>query len=240
MGALSRPYGRRVRPLDLTPVPYLTAALIPIALLSVLVVLTLRLFPYASKRILVKAQQSTASEILSTLPNTPNLGDEIDFSAFSPSVRVWKEAVLRWSAEYDLPPLLVAIVMQIESCGAPQVVSSAGAVGLFQVMPYHFAPNENSSDPEVNAIRGLTYLARAYELAQGDIRKTLAGYNGGHSVIDRHPAGWAEETTRYVAWGTGIWDDLQTSDVQSDTLVEWLEAGGEHLCRRALESNQPR
>lgn len=86
-------------------------------------------------------------------------------------------------------------------------------------------------------MRGLTYLARAYELAQGDIRKTLAGYNGGHSVIDRHSSSWAEETTRYVAWGTGIWDDLQTSDVQSDTLVEWLEAGGENLCRRALESN---
>lgn len=235
MGALTRPYGRRVRPLNPTLVPYLTAGFIPVILLSVLGVLALQLIPDVSSRILAFTPPGvvpTTSTISPEILSPENAGS---LSVFSPEVRAWEEDILRWSNLHSLPPTLVAIVMQIESCGAPNVESSAGAMGLFQVMPFHFSSVEDPFDPEVNAARGLDYLARAHELAGGSIDKTLAGYNGGHSVINWDPNNWPEETIRYVKWGTGIWTDLQSGEMRSETLNQWLGAGGEHLCQKARE-----
>lgn len=160
---------------------------------------------------------------------------DLNPSAFTPEVLRWGVHIERWAEAYTLPPELVAIVMQIESCGNPTAVSSAGARGLFQVMPFHFGAGEDWMDSEINAARGLEYLARSYQLSNGKIDLTLAGYNGGHSVITRHPSSWPAETQRYVYWGSGIWGDLGNDTVPSPTLNEWLVAGGEHLCRRAVD-----
>ncbi len=112
---------------------------------------------------------------------------------FSPSVQYWEEDVLSWAEIWDLDPLLIATVMQIESCGDPQAVSGAGAQGLFQVMPYHFHASENMLDPQINAQRGLAYLSQSYALAKGDIEQTLAGYNGGpHNALRW---GWGVDST---------------------------------------------
>ncbi len=170
------------------------------------------------------------------ISNQPgNLSQVLTLTAFTPEVQRWGGQIERWAEEYDLPVELVAIVMQIESCGDPTAVSSAGARGLFQVMPFHFGVGENWMDTEINASRGMEYLARSYRLSNGRIDLTLAGYNGGHSVIARHPSTWAAETQRYVYWGTGIWGDIESASGPSPTLHEWLIAGGEHLCRRAVD-----
>ena len=164
-----------------------------------------------------------------------DLAHNLNLTAFTPEVQRWGVQIGRWAEAYDLPPELVAIVMQIESCGDPTVVSSAGARGLFQVMPFHFGVSEDWMDSEINAARGLAYLARSYQLSNGRIDLTLAGYNGGHSVITRNPSTWSEETQRYVYWGTGIWGDLVNKTAPSHTLNEWLTSGGERLCRRAAD-----
>ena len=160
---------------------------------------------------------------------------ELNLAAFTPEVQRWGYQIERWAAAFDLPPELVAIVMQIESCGDPTVVSNAGARGLFQVMPFHFGVGEDWMDSEINAARGIAYLARSYQLSNGEIDLTLAGYNGGHSVIVRHPSTWSDETRRYVYWGTGIWNDLDSETTPRFTLNEWLIAGGEHLCRQSAD-----
>ncbi len=164
-----------------------------------------------------------------------DLSQSLNLSVFTPEVQRWGVQIERWAEDYDLPVELVAIVMQIESCGDPTVVSSAGARGLFQVMPFHFGAGEDWMDSEINALRGMEYLARSYLLSDGEIDVTLAGYNGGHSVITRHPSTWPAETQRYVYWGMGIWGDLESDTVPSPTLHEWLIAGGEHLCKRAVD-----
>lgn len=43
--------------------------------------------------------------------------------------------ILKWSAVYDLEPAWVASVIHSESRFRPQAVSSAGAIGLMQIMP---------------------------------------------------------------------------------------------------------
>ncbi|MGH2620615.1 MAG: transglycosylase SLT domain-containing protein [Anaerolineales bacterium] len=153
--------------------------------------------------------------------------------AFTKEVQHWDPDIGRWAGEYDLPADLIATVMQIESCGHPQVESTAGAIGLFQVMPFHFGAGEDPLLPEVNAARGLSYLARGFELAGGELGLTLAGYNGGHGLIARPSAVWPSETQRYVRWGSRILEDMRTGTIPSPGLAAWLDAGGASLCRRA-------
>ena len=152
---------------------------------------------------------------------------------FAPSVRAWESDIVRWSENYGLDPNLVATVMQIESCGNPRAVSRSGAQGLFQVMPFHFSEGEDMQAPEVNARRGLVYLAESLLKSEGDIRRALAGYNGGHAVILRDPSGWPAETKRYAYWGEGIYADAAAGEGFSPRLEEWLAAGGASLCEKA-------
>ncbi len=149
---------------------------------------------------------------------------------FTPEVRYWAGDILRWSQEFDLDPNLIAVVMQIESCGDPTAVSAAGARGLFQVMPYHFAAGEDPLDPETNARRGLTYLAQALDRAGGRVDRALAGYNGGHGVIAWPAEAWPEETRRYVSWGVGILREIELREGEGSGLAAWLAAGGSRLC----------
>ncbi len=152
---------------------------------------------------------------------------------FTPQVQHWGEALTRWAAAAGLDPNLAAVVMQIESCGDPSATSRAGAIGLFQVMPYHFAASDSPYDPDTNALRGLDYLRRSLAAAQNDARLALAGYNGGISVIGRSEWTWPAETVRYAYWGGGIYADAVGGSSESGRLNEWLKAGGSGLCARA-------
>jgi hypothetical protein len=154
-------------------------------------------------------------------------------------VQHWGSAIIRWSEEKDLDPNLAATVMQIESCGFEHAESPSGALGIFQVMPFHFGSQENGLDPETNAAKGLDYLKRALELAQGDVKKALAGYNAGHLAIQWEPNTWPEETQRYVYWATGILQDIAEGKETSPTLQAWLEAGGYSLCQQATLALDP-
>ena len=62
---------------------------------------------------------------------------------FTPEIQFWAASLKRWSSEHGVDVNLAATVMQIESCGNPDARSSSGAMGLFQVMPFHFLGNEN-------------------------------------------------------------------------------------------------
>ncbi|NPA30834.1 MAG: lytic transglycosylase domain-containing protein [Chloroflexi bacterium] len=157
---------------------------------------------------------------------------------FTPEVRYWSADIQRWAAANDLDPLLVATVMQLESCGDPRAVSHAGARGLFQVMPYHFQAGENPLDPDTNARRGLAYLRRMLTRADGDVRLALAAYNGGPARLEQPESGWPAETRRYVAWGWAIYQDAQAGRERSPALEAWLNAGGRALCHQA-QANLP-
>ena len=151
---------------------------------------------------------------------------------FTPEVRYWADDIVRWADQHGLDPNLAATVMQIESCGNTEALSRAGAQGLFQVMPYHFAPGEAAFTPEVNANRGLGYLA-AMQAQFGTARLTLAAYNGGPGNAAQAEWAWPDETQRYVYWGEHIYQDAQRGAAHSDVLDEWLSAGGVSLCAQA-------
>jgi hypothetical protein len=152
---------------------------------------------------------------------------------FTPQVMRWESEILAWAAQHDLDPNLVATVMQIESCGNPKALSPAGAQGLFQVMPYHFATGEDETSPDTNALRGLNYLRRSLDHFDGNASLALAGYNGGINGASRPSNEWAQETRDYQYWGENIYADALAGKTNSPTLNEWLAAGGASLCAQA-------
>ena len=152
---------------------------------------------------------------------------------FTPEVQFWGDEILQWASETGLDPNLIATIMQIESCGDPRATSSAGAMGLFQVMPFHFERGENPYAPDTNALRGLGYLKRSLDTANGNERLAFAGYNGGISVISKSEYAWANETQRYAYWGSGIYADALQGASRSARLDEWLAHGGVSLCAQA-------
>lgn len=154
---------------------------------------------------------------------------------FAPAVKHWESKIVEWANTHGLDPNMVATIMQIESCGDPQAVSSAGAQGLFQVMPFHFAAGEIMTDPDTNAYRGMKFLAELMVMFNGDTGLSMAGYNGGPGNAKKSPEFWPSETQRYHKWGTGIYSDAQAGVTVSPNLQRWLDAGGTSLCNQAAQ-----
>ncbi len=103
----------------------------------------------------------------------------------------WPREVQRWApliAQYGrlrtMDPDFLAAVIWMESGGDYQAVSSAGAVGLMQVMPRETGflqrPNHDALlDPTTNVHWGTYTLSIIMEQGRGDLLNGLAAYNGG-------------------------------------------------------------
>ncbi|MBI3167006.1 MAG: transglycosylase SLT domain-containing protein [Chloroflexi bacterium] len=173
-----------------------------------------------------------------TIPAMDTMPDSIPSSLspiFQREVLYWADSIVRWASASNLDPNLVATIMQIESCGDPRATSSAGAMGLFQVMPFHFATTDDPYNPETNAARGLAYLVRSLATANGDARLAMAGYNGGIGVIPRAEWTWSAQTKRYVQYGAPIYSDAISGVNPSNALIEWYTKYGVSLCNQASQ-----
>jgi hypothetical protein len=151
---------------------------------------------------------------------------------FASQVLEWGDKIREWAEQYDVNPNVIAIVMQIESCGDPVAISSAGALGLMQVMPFHFDNGENMLNPDTNVRVGMgVFYECLTQFAGWDLGMALACYNGGPRVTQIDFSQWAAETQSYYRWATGLWSDVRAGHESSDTLNEWLDAGGQRLCQ---------
>ena len=205
--------------------------LVPILLMFFLIAAAIQVGWTLLKPLTVELANSWQPELSQSIETTSS--ESTYLLAFTPEVQRWHAQIDHWAEQTGLPPALIATVIQIESCGDPLARSGAGALGLFQVMPFHFDPDQDPLKIENNARAGLEYLVGAYRLADGDVQRSLAGYNGGHSVINQPASSWHSETKRYAFWGTGIMHDIEQGNVPSHTLNQWLEAGGYRLCEQA-------
>ena len=96
------------------------------------------------------------------------------------SVSQYSSLVNAAAAKYGLDPGLLNAVIQTESSGDPNAVSSAGAQGLMQLMPTTAASLgvTNPFDPAQNIDAGARYLAQMINQF-GSIDAGLAAYNWG-------------------------------------------------------------
>lgn len=103
----------------------------------------------------------------------------------------FREIILPEARERGIDPYLVAGVIRRESAFNPTVISSAGAIGLMQIMPEtgrglaRGAGMQRSFDvellkqPEVNVHLGVRYLEQLMERFDGDLPLVLSAYNAG-------------------------------------------------------------
>ncbi len=101
---------------------------------------------------------------------------------------------------YDVDPLLVRSVIEVESAGNPWAISPKGAQGLMQLMPATARRFDvgNTFNPWENIEGGVRYLKYLLALF-GDERLALAAYNAGEGAVFRYgnvPP--YRETTNYV------------------------------------------
>ncbi|MBC2328886.1 lytic transglycosylase domain-containing protein [Listeria swaminathanii] len=85
------------------------------------------------------------------------------------------------AAKYGVPEALIKRVIQVESNYNPNVVSSAGATGLMQLMS-----GSNRTDPATNIDAGTKELAGYIKKYDGDLKLALAAYNAGPGNVRKY------------------------------------------------------
>lgn len=176
---------------------------------------------------------------------------------FADTVMYWEPKINEWALQNNLNPNIVAILMQIESCGHPYA-GSGFANGLFQVTPTNFnsiinnnlptaigflEQGSNQLDPDINAASGLyVFAVDCLLFASDDVSAAFACYNGGPTAVN--PNNRFQETLFYVEWADGLWADASNGRSTSETMERWFAAdnAGGRICEqadRALELLDP-
>jgi soluble lytic murein transglycosylase-like protein len=89
---------------------------------------------------------------------------------------------------HEVPAQLVRAVITQESGGDPSAISSAGAMGLMQLMPGTAAAYgvENPFDPQQNVSGGAAYLHDLLGRYHGNVTLALAAYNAGSAAVAKY------------------------------------------------------
>jgi membrane-bound lytic murein transglycosylase B len=140
------------------------------------------------------------------------------------------------SQRFGVPEVWIIAVKRAESAGDVRAVSSAGALGLMQVMPdtwaglrVRYGLGRDPYDPRDNILAGAAYLREMYD-RYGNIPAMLAAYNAGPARYDDYlqkgrtlPA----ETQAYVALlapQLGATSPSTASSVAPPSPPDWREA----------------
>lgn len=98
-----------------------------------------------------------------------------------------EDAIVTSAVKYGVDEKLIKSLIKQESNFDPQCVSSAGAIGLMQIMP-NTIKKFNVKDPYdiyQNVDAGTKHLKGMIERYSGDIVKAVAAYNCGGNALDK-------------------------------------------------------
>lgn len=105
-----------------------------------------------------------------------------------PSRSHYYSIIDKTARDHQMDPALIRAVVKAESDYDPRAVSSAGALGLMQLMPgtaQDLAVN-NPFDPEENVRGGVQYLRYLLTRFNGNTSLALAAYHAGEQNVERH------------------------------------------------------
>lgn len=114
----------------------------------------------------------------------------------------YQPAIAKYSQEYGISPNLLCGLIVSESNWRENARSSAGAVGLTQVIPStgraiasrlgvtNFSPNDLITDPELSIRFGAYYIADAIRRNGGNETLGLIAYNGGQGAVNAYQRGY--------------------------------------------------
>ncbi|MBQ4648131.1 MAG: lytic transglycosylase domain-containing protein [Clostridia bacterium] len=121
----------------------------------------------------------------------------------------YRELILKYSEQYDIPKDLLSALINAESGFDPEAKSSAGAVGLMQLLPTTAEEmagrmgieykEETLTDPETNISYGAYYLSYLNKYVSSDWETVCAAYNAGFGRV----SGWLADE-RYSDDGVSL------------------------------------
>ena len=120
------------------------------------------------------------------------------------------KAILYYSYKYNVDPLIMSALIDTESKFNQNAVSSAGAIGMGQLLPSTASVlGVNPHDTLQNIEGACSYMATQLTNFNGDTRSALAAYNAGSDAVKQYggiPP--FEETQNYVAQITQKYSQL--------------------------------
>jgi hypothetical protein len=156
------------------------------------------------------------------------------------------ELIKQEAERTGLDPALIDAVIKVESDYRPDAIGAAGEIGLMQVLPTTArllgfdGTDQELAEPATNIRLGVTYLAKAWNLAQGDLCRALMKYRAGHGEDRMTPPSVeycrrAREHLsvqgRQVAEGTVV---VGTSSTAIQTMSARIPAIDRHLTGQAF------
>jgi soluble lytic murein transglycosylase-like protein len=105
----------------------------------------------------------------------------------------YSDIITRYATQHGVPVPLAKAVVRIESNFRPNARGRAGEIGLMQIKPAtargigFTGSTQALYDPETNIRYGMKYLAKAHQLAGGDLCGTILRYNAGHAARRMNP-----------------------------------------------------
>lgn len=100
----------------------------------------------------------------------------------------FNDLVAKAAAKHQMDPKLLHAVIQAESAYNPNAVSSAGAVGLMQLMPdtaRRYGVTDRR-DAEQNVDGGTRYLKDLLAMFNSNLTLAVAGYNAGEGAVMKY------------------------------------------------------
>src|SRR5690606_19489662 len=129
------------------------------------------------------------------------LGPRLPYDAYA-------DHIAEASRRFGIPEFCIDAVLQAESAGDRRAISSAGAMGLMQIMPATWSAlrqrhglGRDPYDPRDNILAGAAYLRAMFD-RYGNVAAMLAAYNAGPGRYDEYLSAGRilpAETRAYVA-----------------------------------------
>jgi N-acetylmuramoyl-L-alanine amidase len=138
-------------------------------------------------------------------PDRITVGEVLELPGTASAAADVEQLIERVARQHGWSPAFVKALAWQESGWQQGVVSSAGAIGIMQVMPGtgRFVSEQlvgrqlDLTDPEDNVLAGVAFLQHLWELTGGDVELTLAGYYQGLRSVREN--GRFADTDRYIA-----------------------------------------
>ena len=128
------------------------------------------------------------SKVLSDLKKAEGFVSVSEDYRAIPAAVAYDAAIAEAADRYRLDPNLIRAVINAESAFNPFAVSSAGALGLMQLMPEMARELEvlDPFDPRQNILGGSRYLRDLLDRHHGNVDLAVASYNAGPGAVARY------------------------------------------------------
>lgn len=120
--------------------------------------------------------------------STETSSNKVSFSSYMSETKSLDSIFEEAAKKYNVPVDLLRAIGKAESNFDPNVVSSAGAQGVMQLMPAtaKYLGVQDSFDPEQNIMGGAKYISQLLDKYDGDVKLSLAAYNAGMGNVAKY------------------------------------------------------